>query len=191
MKQFKTAMLCIALAGLTIVACQKDDSISSLNDELDRINQTSSELERGRWVEKVSGSGHYEVCLLPDSCLQRTFTIQAQKDGDGNVSGNWTLISRHSAGNTNENHYHGSVECFSIDGNYARVGTYIDQGEDVGDGGFQFYDGGNPGAGNDSLSLSYVGLTIENFANDYCDGLYGDIPALRALEQGNIRIQTR
>ena len=87
-----------------------------MSNDLERVNQTTQELERGQWVEKITGSGHYEVCLLPDSCLQRTFTIQAQKDADGNVSGNWTLISRHSAGNTNENHYHGSVECFTIDG---------------------------------------------------------------------------
>ena len=188
MKNFKSIIYLFGLVALTFVACQKDDSVSSLNDELDRISQTTTELERGQWVEKISGSGHYEVCLLPDSCLQRTFTITAQKDGDGNVSGEWTRISRHS-GVPGQVNSHGNVMCFNIVGNRAWVGLDGDQGAFQGEGGFQLYDGGNPGAGNDSLSLSFAERE-PGFAQLYCD-VQVNSPVLRALEQGNIRIQTR
>ena len=186
MKILQSTVLLIALIGMTLVACQKDDTVASLNDELQRTTQNNQ--PDAPWVEKITGSGHYDVCLLPDSCLHRTFTITAQKDANGIVSGEWTRISRHS-GAPGQVHSHGNVVCFNISGNYAWVGLDGDNGAFQGEGGFQLYDGGNPGAGNDSLSLSFAERD-PGFAQFYCD-VQPNSPALRALEQGNIRIETR
>ena len=190
MESLKTLLLGLALIALTFVACQKDATIDEFDNELQRTSHNDQ--PEAPWVEKISGSGHYMVEFAPGEFDQRTFTVSAQKDADGNVSGQWTRVRRFD-GNAAGTHSHGVVECFVIDGDYAWVGGHATSGAfstpDTSDVGFRFYDGGNPGAGNDSLSLERVGA-LDGFAEQYCS-FQPNFPSLRPLEQGNLKIEVR
>lgn len=138
--------LLVVCVFLFVTSCAQDEFQDPVNDVELSV--------RGASIQKVTG----QVSITsPNGDMDwRTFSVQAQKHGDGSVSGKYRRVRRIGGNANNEFTDKGDVICMDTDGTYANL---ILQEEDE-DGETEYfymriYDGGN-GNGADSIDRKSV-----------------------------------
>jgi hypothetical protein len=136
-------------------------------------------------VQSVRGSGN----INDGGGNFRTFAFVASRHEDGSVSGEWQRVVHVDESQTKA---HGTITCFKIEGNKARLAGFVKSGQfstppnngvawRVVDNG----QGANDSA--DQISLQFQGLSPD-VLEPYCEGVFGDIPDLIDVLVGNIQI---
>jgi hypothetical protein len=161
--------------------------ISCQENTVEPTGENSSELKlnKGRVVEKVTGSGHFTT---PAGDF-RTFSFTARLYTDGSIDGRWVRVRRVNGENV---HSQGVVTCFTIVDNKVWLGGYATHGlyseppdNEVG---WRVVDNGQ---GNnsppDQISLQFVGAE-PGFAVDYCSTTPEGPAPLYDIEAGNIQL---
>ena len=115
----------------------------------------------------------------------RTFSITAQKDVDGNVTGTYKRIRRVGGNANNELTGGGDVLCFDIVGNYANVILFEEIFDSTQHYFLRIYDGGN-GIGADSMTQN-IPFNPDFLPIEFlCDATF-DAGLMVAGEAGNIK----
>ncbi len=179
---FFQSVFLLTLFSLFIFSCAKEEMPNNLEVMVDQ----NIEARSGQVVESVMGSGSFV-----NNGANRTFSFTAKRFADGTVTGQWQRVNHGDEGTLTS---HGVVTCFTIEDNHARLGGYATNGHGSDDPlqngvAWRVQDNGegnnNPA---DQMSFQYYGLSAVS-VSDYCDGVYGDIPALLDIDAGNIKVK--
>lgn len=169
------------LVSLSLSAC--DQQPVAPEGGASRVNAGASTV-RGPVVEMVNGG---LMALPPQFAVPRTFSFTARRYADGTVDGHWERYGVVS----------GTIVCFTIVGNQARIGTFTSTQAYGGTilenntyGGFYVEDNGNGvNTAPDQISLQYVSRPDVSFAQDFCDGNVA-LPPLIQDARGEVQIIT-
>ena len=137
----------------------------------------------GPVVESISGSGGFFI-----NGVLRTFTFTAQKDADGNVSGQWTRVTKSDGTTPN----HGEITCFVNYGEYVLVGGFTNFGvysEPPNNGVIFWFADKDQGAGADPDLMTLQGVNVApEIVGLYCANVFGPFFDPIEVTQGNVKV---
>ncbi len=161
---------------LFVTSCTQDDFHEPVSDVELSV--------RGASIQKVTGQ--VSVTAPNGDMDWRTFSVQAQKDRDGSVSGKYRRVRRIGGNANHEFTDKGDVICMDTDGTYANL--ILQEENEEGETEYfymRLYDGGN-GKGVDSITL-HVPFADPEIIDAICDVGFS-ASQMYIGEAGNIKI---
>jgi len=172
----------LSTAALALVAACASDTALEPAHEASHLSVSAS---AGPVVHAVTGSAHW---LTPDG-FNRRLAFNAREYQDGTIDGEWQLVAGAAI-------MHGPVTCFTVIGDEARVGAFVDRalftsflpGTDIG---WLVRDGGEGAEdpSDQSTNVRAFRNSPPGTAAAFCET--GETPApiiLEDIDRGNVQI---